>query len=163
MPQKNVDFVLIMCKDSFISPFELGRATQFWWELVFILAFGKPWQLLDCGPRLPWWNGEMIKPNRLWIQPSWKPLPAETLRGEGGLGGGWGADVPLSPRSLYSCSRRAASHGYSPKHQAMVGVCNPAGPLEEPWVEMIARIGPDSFSSYLLCHLWGGFSHTWLF
>lgn len=29
MPQKNVDFVLIMCKDSFISPFELGRATQF--------------------------------------------------------------------------------------------------------------------------------------
>lgn len=52
MPQKNVDFVLIMYKDSFISPFELDRATQFWWEFVFILAFGKLWQLLGCGPRL---------------------------------------------------------------------------------------------------------------
>lgn len=46
VPLKNVDFVLIMCKDSFISPFELGRTNSGWrgvsvgWGLLYF--FGLP-------------------------------------------------------------------------------------------------------------------------
>lgn len=70
--------------------------------------------------------------------------------------------MPVSPWSSYSSSRREASHGYSPGHQATVRVCSPAGALEESRVEMIARIGPESFSSYLLA-TFGGASHTGVF
>lgn len=45
VPLKNVDFVLIMCKDSFISPFELGRTNSgsrgvsVGWGGRFVLSF----------------------------------------------------------------------------------------------------------------------------
>ena len=162
MPQKNVDFVLIMCKDSFISPFELGRATQFWWEFVFILAFGKPGQLLDCGPRLPWWNVGMIKPHRLWIWPRQKTQPAETLRDWGGLGGGWGSDVPVSPWSLHSCSMRESVPRILKGASGNSRGLQPCSTVTESRAEITARIGPESCSLYLL-PTFGSFSHIWVF
>lgn len=162
MPQKNVDFVLIMCKDSFISPFELDRATQFWWELVFILAFGKPWQLLDCGPGLPGWHVEMIASTRPWGWPRWNPQPSESPWDQAGLGDGQGLTMPTSPWLFVELGSEKGIPRMltmAPGNSAGFQLCHTTGGV---LVRKDSKHGPRKLPFLLTCHLFG-FNLTWIF